>query len=533
MQLRDLVAGGLHSDANYGNCAATEILIAGFLQPIFYRRGRQTAGDESLGTGRLHFKPTLEYLISAMTDRVLTDLDFAGLDLHPTLLSGLNASGFTRLTPIQALSLPITLSGKDVAGEAQTGTGKTAAFLVALMQKLLSTPAKAERRDRDPRAIILAPTRELAVQIHKDAEALGRHTGLRLGLVFGGVDYEKQRRQFEHGVDVLIGTPGRFIDYYKQHVFGLKCVDVLVLDEADRMFDLGFIADIRYVLRKLPARTERLNLMFSATLSLRVLELAYEHMNEPQKLTIDADVRTAARVTQFVYFPASEEKLPLLLGLLATLKPTRTMVFVNTKHVAERIQRKLEQAGLRVETLSGDVPQRKRLTLLERFKTGHIDLIVATDVAARGLHIADVSHVFNYDLPFDAEDYVHRIGRTARFGSSGTAISFACDQYAISLPDIEAYIGAKIPTASVTSELLRQRPKRYVKPEGELLANAETPAAESEPKPSASKAPARKRSRNRPRSGAAKPPRASGSTSEAAESPAVSPVASVEPNTSS
>ena len=395
-------------------------------------------------------------------ENILTDLDFESLGLHPTLTASLTSAGFTRLTPIQALTLPQALAGKDIAGEAQTGTGKTAAFLVALMQRLLSTSAKAERRTQDPRAVILAPTRELAVQIHKDAVLLSSQTGLRLGLVFGGIDYDKQRKQFDDGIDVLIGTPGRLIDYHKQAVFSLKCVDVMVLDEADRMFDLGFINDIRYVLRKLPAATERLNLMFSATLSMRVLELAYEHMNEPTKMTVDAGTKTVARVTQLVYFPASDEKINLLLGLIATLKPTRGIIFVNTKYIAERIQGRLERAGLRIATLSGDVPQRKRLTLLDRFKNGTVELIVATDVAARGLHITDVSHVFNFDLPFDAQDYVHRIGRTARFGSSGQAISFACEQYATSLPDIEAYIGASIPRASVTNELLSARPDRQI-----------------------------------------------------------------------
>jgi ATP-dependent RNA helicase RhlB len=399
---------------------------------------------------------------SSVEDQVLTDLDFESLGLHPSITASLNAAGFTRLTPIQALTLPEALAGKDVAGEAQTGTGKTAAFLVALMQRLLSAPAKAERRDQDPRALILAPTRELAVQIHKDAVLLSAQTGLRIGLVFGGVDYDKQRKQFEQGVDVLIGTPGRTIDFYKQDIFSLKRVDVMVLDEADRMFDLGFIADIRYLLRRLPAASERLNLMFSATLSLKVLELAYEHMNEPKKLTIDTGTKTASRVKQSVYFPASDEKIPLLLGLLATLKPARSIVFVNTKHIAEKIQNRLERAGLRIATLSGDVPQRKRLTLLDRFKAGQVQMIVATDVAARGLHIPDVSHVFNFDLPFDAEDYVHRIGRTARFGSSGLAISFACEQYAPSLPDIETYINMTIERASVTNELLAARPEREI-----------------------------------------------------------------------
>jgi ATP-dependent RNA helicase RhlB len=448
-------------------------------------------------------------------DRVLTDLDFESFGLHPSLTESLNQAGFTRLTPIQALTLPEALAGKDVAGEAQTGTGKTAAFLVAMMQRLLSTPAKAERRVQDPRAVILAPTRELAVQIHKDAVSLSSQTGLRLGLVFGGVDYDKQRKQFEQGVDVLIGTPGRTIDFFKQDVFSLKRVDVMVLDEADRMFDLGFIADIRFLLRRLPAANERLNLMFSATLSLRVLELAYEHMNEPKKLTVDTGTKTAARVAQSVYFPASDEKIPLLLGLLATLKPDRTIIFVNTKHIAEKIQNRLERAGLKIATLSGDVPQRKRLTLLDRFKAGQVQLIVATDVAARGLHIPDVSHVFNFDLPFDAEDYVHRIGRTARFGSSGQAISFACEQYAPSLPDIEAYINAPIARASVTNELLAARPERQIavgekgEIDGMRLGN-DQPVERKDKDGGAKKRRPRKRS-NKPRSadGAAKTPAAS------------------------
>jgi ATP-dependent RNA helicase RhlB len=453
-----------------------------------------------------------------MNDRVLTDLDFASLDLHPLLLSGLHASGFTRLTPIQALSLPDALKGIDVAGEAQTGTGKTGAFLVAAMQRLLTTAAKAERREQDPRVVILAPTRELAVQIHKDAQALGRDTGLRLGLVFGGVDYEKQRRQFEAGVDILIGTPGRLIDYFKQEIFSLKRVDVMILDEADRMFDLGFIADLRYIMRRLSPAPERLNLMYSATLSLRVLELAYEHMNEPKKLTVEASTKTAARVEQSVYFPATDEKMPLLLGLLATLQPSRAIIFVNTKHIAERIQMRLEKAGQQVATLSGDVPQRKRLSLLEKFKRGEVQLIVATDVAARGLHIPDVSHIFNYDLPFDAEDYVHRIGRTARFGSSGLAISFACEQYATSLPDIESYIEASIPRASVTTELLQMRPKPFAKPAGDTQEPNDSSNADDKADGAGGKKRRRPRKRSSgPRTSDAKPASTSAPTAPASD----------------
>ena len=389
-----------------------------------------------------------------MSQPVLTDVDFHSLGLHPNLLRGLDEAGFHRLTPIQALALPPALQGEDIAGQAQTGTGKTAAFLLAVMQRLLTQPAMADRRPTDPRALILAPTRELAIQIHKDAVLFGAYSELKLGLAYGGIDYDKQRRELEAGVDILIGTPGRLIDYLKQHVYSLRSAEAVVMDEADRMFDLGFIKDVRFLLRRCPPREQRQGMLFSATLSYRVMELAYEHMNEARKVEVESDSITAAQVTQKVYFPASEEKLPLLVGLMKRMDATRSIVFVNTKHAAEQIANRLNQVGLPTAVLSGDVPQNKRQTLLGRFGKGEVAILVATDVAARGLHIPDVSHVFNYDLPQDPEDYVHRIGRTARFGASGDAVSFACERYAISLPDIEAYIEHKIPVASVDPELL-------------------------------------------------------------------------------
>ena len=396
-----------------------------------------------------------------MTDKPLTDVTFSSFDLHPRLQAGLEAAGFTRCTPIQALTLPVALPGGDVAGQAQTGTGKTLAFLVAVVNRLLTRPALAERKPEDPRALILAPTRELAIQIHKDAMKFGPELGLRFALVYGGVDYDKQRQLLQEGVDVIIATPGRLIDYVKQHkVVSLHACEVCVLDEADRMFDLGFIKDIRFLLRRMPVRTERQTLLFSATLSHRVLELAYEHMNEPQKLVVETETITAARVRQKLYYPADEEKLPLLLGLLSRGEGARTMVFVNTKVFVERVARALERAGYRVGVLSGDVPQKKRESLLKKFQAGQLEILVATDVAARGLHIDGVKYVYNYDLPFDAEDYVHRIGRTARLGEEGDAISFACERYAIGLPDIEAYIEQKIPSEPVTPELLTALPRK-------------------------------------------------------------------------
>ena len=373
---------------------------------------------------------------------------FTSLKLPPELQAGIDAAGFKACTPIQAATLPRALEGGDVAGQAQTGTGKTAAFLLATFNHLLKNPLDAEPEVSSPRAVIMAPTRELAVQIHADALVLGGETGLRMNLVYGGADYDKQREDLAAGCDVLIGTPGRLIDYFKQGVFRLNNTQVVVLDEADRMFDLGFIKDIRYVLRRLPPPEDRLNLLYSATLSMRVLELAYEHMNEPELIRIEPDKMTVDRVTQLVYFPANEDKAPLLLHLLADMQAKRTMIFVNMKRDADYVARLLQHNGISAQAISGDVPQKKRLRMLQDFQSGELPVLVATDVASRGLHVPDVSHVVNYDLPQDAEDYVHRIGRTARAGASGDSVSFACETYAFTLPEIESYIGHRTPTGS-------------------------------------------------------------------------------------
>lgn len=383
----------------------------------------------------------------------LTELEFSSLSLPQELHQAIAEAGFHHCTPIQASSLPLALAGRDVAGQAQTGTGKTAAYLVALFYQLAnSEPIQA--RDPGPRALILAPTRELAVQIHADAVQLGRHMPFKLGLAFGGTDYEKQRNELAAGVDVLIGTPGRIIDYFKQKVFSFRRTQVLVLDEADRMFDLGFIKDIRFVLRRLPERERRLNLLYSATLSHRVLELAYEHMNEPELIRIEPDKMTVDRVRQSIYFPSNQEKIPLLITLLSQMDARRTMVFVNTRREADRLQNYLEFNGIHARAISGDVPQKKRLRMFKDFLSGDLPVLIGTDVASRGLHVPDVSHVFNYDLPQDAEDYVHRIGRTARAGASGNAISFGCENYAMSLPEIEQFIGRKIPVEQIDHEAL-------------------------------------------------------------------------------
>jgi ATP-dependent RNA helicase RhlB len=391
-----------------------------------------------------------------MSDTHLSDISFTHLHLPEPLARGIADAGFERCTPIQAQTLPRALAGFDIAGQAQTGTGKTAAFLVAMYSMLLRREAPPERQVNHPRALIIAPTRELAVQIHHDAEILGQYTGLTLGLAFGGVDYDKQRRTLEQGVDVLIGTPGRLIDFYKQRIFDLRSVQVVILDEADRMFDLGFITDIRYLLRRLPPPDQRLNLLFSATLAQRVLELAFEHMNDPELVRIEPDKMTVDQVRQVIYYPSMDEKPRLLVGLLRQMDPHRTMIFVNTRRGAEELESLLKANGFNAEAISGDVPQNKRLRMIRDFHSGELAILIGTDVASRGLHIPDVSHVFNYDLPQDPEDYVHRIGRTARAGAEGDAISLGCEDFVQSLPDIEDYIGRKIPVASVAQELLAE-----------------------------------------------------------------------------
>ncbi|MDH5612978.1 MAG: ATP-dependent RNA helicase RhlB [Gammaproteobacteria bacterium] len=402
-----------------------------------------------------------------MTDTNITETRFDQFNLDSRIIQGLNDIGFQFCTPIQAESIPIAITGQDVAGEAQTGTGKTVAFMVACYDYLLKHPASENKHTNQPRALILAPTRELAIQIHKDALGIGQHTDLKLGLAYGGTGYDEQRNQITNGVDILIGTPGRIIDYFKQHVFDLKACQCVILDEADRMFDLGFIADIRYLLNRCPEPGKRLSLLFSATLSHRISELAYDHMKDPVEVRIKANTKTADKVKQTVYYPANDEKIPLLLGLMKSLETKRSIVFINTKRVAENVDAWLEGNGIKSALLSGDVPQKKRQTLLKKFEDGEFDVMVATDVAARGLHVPEISHVFNYDLPQSGEDYVHRVGRTARAGASGAAISFACEDYAHYLMDIEEYIGHRVNNEPVSAELLIKplpRAKRERKP---------------------------------------------------------------------
>lgn len=368
--------------------------------------------------------------------------------------------GFEFCTPIQALALPVLLTGQDIAGQAQTGTGKTIAFLAATFNHLLKTPEIEGRKVTQPRAIIMAPTRELAIQIFNDADSLVASTGLKAALAYGGESYDKQLGKLQEGVDILIGTTGRIIDFYKQRVFNLNNIQAVVLDEADRMFDLGFIKDIRFLFRRMPEPKDRLNMLFSATLSYRVQELAFEHMHNPEHVVVEPEQKTGHRIKEELFYPSNEHKMALLQTLVEEDWPDRAIIFANTKHRCENIWGALAADGHRVGLLTGDVPQKKRERILEQFTQGEVDILVATDVAARGLHIPQVTHVFNYDLPDDCEDYVHRIGRTGRAGASGHSISFACEEYAINLTAIEEYTGHSIPVSDYDpSALLTNLPK--------------------------------------------------------------------------
>lgn len=367
---------------------------------------------------------------------------FTDFDIPQKILAGLEDMGFTRCTPIQELCLPLVLAGHDVAGQAQTGSGKTAAFLIPLFNRLLSP--KSEPGDR-PRAMVIAPTRELALQIVDEAVKMSAHTDLRIVTVVGGIDYRRQADQLRAGCDVVVCTPGRLIDYLKQKIFQPHRIEVLVIDEADRLFDLGFVKDLRFILRRLPSYERRQSMLFSATLSYRVMELTYEYMNMPERINISPETKVVEEVEQVMYHAAKREKLSLLLGLLKREDFTRMLIFSNTRSGVDFLAHKLTGNGWPAQGITGLLDQRKRISLMKRFKEGSLKILVATDVASRGIDVEDISHVINYDVPQDPEDYVHRIGRTARFGRRGKAITLACEDYALHLPALEKFLKNKIP----------------------------------------------------------------------------------------
>jgi len=397
---------------------------------------------------------------------VFSDTRFTQLDIPTEILDGIAKAGYEFCTPVQKEVLPQALKGDDIAAQSQTGTGKTATFLITLLAHLVKTKDEHRKKTQPddgtsrPRALILAPTRELVVQIEKEAGILSRPAGIHFQAIYGGVDYEKQRAALQRQMtDVVVATPGRLIDYMKQKVLSLKEIELLIIDEADRMFDMGFIPDVRWLLHRSSPAEKRQSLLFSATLSEKVMELAYEHLNISEAVNISPEQLTVDKIEQSLYHVGKDEKMALLFGLLQREKPERSLIFTNTKRMAERLENYLQANGYAAAALTGDVPQKKRLATLERFKNKKLSILIATDVASRGLHIDAVTHVFNFDLPQDAEDYIHRIGRTARIGATGIAIALANEEDAFYLEAIEKLSG-KIPVIWAEEEEFVRKFKR-------------------------------------------------------------------------
>lgn len=374
-------------------------------------------------------------------------------------MQGIQSAGFRYCSPIQAQSLPFSLAGQDVLGRAQTGTGKTAAFLVSLIDDLLKNPILEERYAGEARALIIAPTRELVIQIADDARTLTQHCDLNVHTLVGGMDYGKQRTKLHNQfVDILVATPGRLIDFCDSRDVYLDQVEVLVIDEADRMLDMGFIPQVRRIVRLTPRKENRQTLMFSATFSSDVLNLADQWMFEPAKVEIEPETVATDSVEQHVYLASGEEKYVMLYNLIRQETVDSLIVFANRRDECRKLFSELRAQGFRVGLLSGEIDQNKRIKTLDGFKTGHLKVLVATDVAGRGIHINDVSHVVNFTLPEEPEDYVHRIGRTGRAGAKGTSVSFACEDDAFRLPAIEALLGSPIKCEQPPEHLLKAIP---------------------------------------------------------------------------
>ncbi len=387
---------------------------------------------------------------------------FHDFNLDPRLMHAIHDLGFPYCTPIQAQVLGFTLRGQDAIGRAQTGTGKTAAFLISIITQLLQTPPPKERYMGEPRALIIAPTRELVVQIANDAIGLAKYTGLNVMSFVGGMDFDKQLKTLESRFcDILVATPGRLLDFNQRGEVHLDMVEVMVLDEADRMLDMGFIPQVRQIIRQTPYKGERQTLLFSATFTDDVMNLAKQWTVDPAIVEIEPENVASDTVEQHVYAVAGSDKYKLLYNLIAQNDWTRVMVFANRKDEVRRIEERLTKDGISAAQMSGDVPQHKRIKVLEGFREGKIRVLVATDVAGRGIHVDGISHVINFTLPEDPDDYVHRIGRTGRAGTTGTSISFAGEDDAFALPPIEELLGRKINCEMPPTELLKPVPRKH------------------------------------------------------------------------
>ncbi|MFA9204007.1 MAG: ATP-dependent RNA helicase RhlB [Flavobacteriales bacterium] len=373
-------------------------------------------------------------------------LNFDSLNLHASLRQAIADLGFTQMTPIQHQVLYYTLAGHDAIGRAQTGTGKTAAFLISIINDLLSHPIQDERYRGEPRALILAPTRELALQIESDAKQLLKHTDLHVLTLLGGVDYDKQRAQLDRAfVDIVVATPGRLIDFIEQKEIWLDRLEFLVIDEADRLLDMGFIPAVKRIVRAAPPKSDRQTLMFSATFSYDVLNLAQQWLFEPQTVEIEPLKTTSEQVEQRVYIVSKRDKERLLKEILASEPIEKVMVFANRRDQVRKLYDRLKLQNYQVGMLSGEITQDRRTKMLDQFKTGKTQIMIATDVAGRGIHVDGVSHVINYTLPEQPDDYVHRIGRTGRAGATGVSISFACEDDSFLLADLEKALKHKLP----------------------------------------------------------------------------------------
>ena len=383
---------------------------------------------------------------------------FHDLDLHPALMRGIYELGWKYCTPIQGAILPATLKSRDMAGRAQTGTGKTAAFLITAIDRFLKRPLE-NRSDASPRALVIAPTRELAMQIGEDAEGLNRFTGLRTVVLYGGMDFDKQQRRLERGpVDIVVATPGRLLDFENRRVVNLRQVEVMVIDEADRMLDMGFIPDVRRIIYKTPPKEKRQTLLFSATLTEDVMRLASAWMVDPERVDVEPEQVAVDSVDQQVFVTTDAEKFTLLYNVIKKDNPDRIIVFANRRDQTERLSEDLRRYGIPCEMLSGAVTQKRRMRILEEFKAGKTKVLVATDVAGRGIHVEGVSHVINFNIPENPDDYVHRIGRTGRAGATGKSITFACEKESFEIPKIEELLGIEFKCVMPEEEFLEALP---------------------------------------------------------------------------
>ncbi len=427
------------------------------------RPGGEISAQELKARQTAHAKWSMDQFV---VDPVEGKKRFHDFDLPSEVMHGIAELGFKYCTEIQALSLEQALAGKNIAGKAQTGSGKTAAFLVAILTRYLRTPENRAKDGGNPRALVIAPTRELVIQICKDADAIGKYCGLKSLAIYGGMDYDRQRREvLSSPVDLLVATPGRLLDFVKSRVINLSNVDTLVIDEADRMLDMGFIPDVRRIMSYLPPKNKRTTMLYSATLNDTVMRLAMNWMEEPFKAEVESETNATDTVKQVVYVVQAKDKFKVLFNHIAIHPTARTIVFCNRKSTTEDVYESLKVRGVSVAMLSGDVNQNRRLQVLDAFRDGEVKVVVATDVAGRGIDIKGLEYVINFDFPYEAEDYVHRIGRTGRAGSTGIAISFADEFESCQIPDIEAYINETLKCTVIGPDdpLMKELPARGTK----------------------------------------------------------------------